>query len=207
MEKLNTFKKVVLGNQITWDKGELFIWNVPCLITPTYTYINLIHRFKQKCPETNSILFQIGKEQAALAVEYAVKKFGVKNKPQIINFVLGQSSLLGYGLYRIINLNLKEGKAIFKCGNNPFAKYYKVLYGTQKDPVDYYIGGTLVGILEATTNEKWSVIETGCMSLGKPYCSFELNRLKNQKGPNSSGKRMGELEKERKIYSSPKPIS
>lgn len=202
MEKLDTFKKVVLGNQITWGRGELFIWNVPCLITPTYTYINLIHRLKQNCSETESILHQIGKEQAALAVEYAIKKFGVKNKPQVINFVLGQSSLLGYGMYKIIKLNFDTGKAIFKCDNNPFAKYYKVLYGTQKDPVDAYIGGTLVGILEATTKEKWSVVETGCISLGKSYCSFELTRIKNAK---DSGKKENDLSKERKIYSSQKP--
>lgn len=207
MEKLDTFKRVVLGNQITWGQGELFIWNVPCLITPTYTYINLIYRIKQKFPEIDSILHEIGREQASLAIEYAAKKFGVNDKLKLINFVLGQSSLLGYGMYKIIKLNFKTGKAIFKCGNNPFAKYYKVLYGHQKEPVDSYIGGTLAGIMEASTKEKWSVVETGCMSSGKPYCSFELTRLGDTKKKTSQNKQLNDLSKERKIFSSQRVIS
>ena len=177
MAELNIAQKVQLNKQVYWKNGELFVWTVPGIIIPTYTFIEIIHAFEQKIKDAHGILYAIGEKQTLIATEYMMQKFGFKTKIDIINSVLQQSALLGYGEFKIVNINLKEGLAIFRCNNTPFAKYYKTLYGIQKNPVDAYMAGTLAGMIKVITGKDIFCIETKCIAKGDSYCLFEAKPL------------------------------
>ncbi|MFH1637142.1 MAG: 4-vinyl reductase [Candidatus Woesearchaeota archaeon] len=197
MGELGIFRKVISGGHLSWKNGELFIWSVPLFMIPTYTHIELINSFKEKCPETNSILYSVGEKQTMMAVEYMMKKFGFKRKGDVINSVLEQSLVLGYGKFKILHLNLETGEAAFKCENNPFARHYKEIYGIQKEPVDAYLAGTKAGIMEAITGKKLVARETKCIAKGDNCCLFEIKTLKEVNQSDSSSD-FSSLEKDSK---------
>ncbi|MBU4351959.1 MAG: hypothetical protein KKA65_04380 [Nanoarchaeota archaeon] len=197
-KNLNIAKKIILNKQLNWKEGELFLWNLSGFLIPTYTFIDLIYNLYKDYKKAEDLLFKIGKKQTILAIGYMKSKFGFKKDLDIVKSVLEQSSLLGIGIFEIIKFNLKSGEVLIKNTNNPIAKYYKIIHGKQKKPIDFYIAGTMAGIIEGLTKKKTTCTETKCIVKGDKYCLFKIKVL----GPvNLEDKH--ELKKEKKICSSP----
>lgn len=167
-------KQIVSGGHARWNDGEFYLWNIPGIIFPVYTYSNLIHNLKQNCKETNKILYAIGERQTILALDYMTQKFGFKRPIEAINSILHQAVFLGFGSFKLIKADIKTGHAIFKNENNPYAKSYKLQFGQTKDPVDAYFAGTKAGIMEALTGKTLIAIETNCLACGDSCCLFEV---------------------------------
>lgn len=173
-ENTALLKQIISGRHAQWNDGEFYLWNIPGIIFPIYTYSSLIHNFKQNCKETNKILYAIGERQAILAVDYMTKKFGFKTPIDIINSILHQSIFLGFGNFKLIQIDIRTGHAIFKNENNPYAKSYRLQFGKTRDTVDAYFAGTKAGIMEAITGKTLIAIETRCLACGDSYCLFEI---------------------------------
>jgi len=206
MAEIGIFKKAVLNNLVSWKEGEILILSVPVFAIPTYSYIELIDTLKQKLPDTENILYNIGEKQTILAVEYAIKKFGFKkSKTEIIKSVLEQSALLGLGNFKIIKVDFKTGRATFKNNTNPFGKHYKITKGVQKKPVDAYICGTMAGIIKSITNKKVICVETKCLAMGDSCCIFEVkpinkSSIKTYNSSKSAEELKEGMKKEKGIY-------
>ena len=207
-------KNIISRNQISWKDGGFFLWNIPGINFPIYNYLNMTHAFEKRYhKEARNIFYHIAEKHSILAIDYIKSRFGIKNPKQILKSVNEQSSVLGYGIFKIIRLNLKNGNAIFKNVNNPVAKYHKVMYGTSKSAVDDYFRGCMAGQMQALTNLKLVCIEKKCIAKGDPYCLFETKQVNqiedefrhqipsNILGPDKIRKL---FDKERRITSSPK---
>jgi hypothetical protein len=168
----------ILGQKhISWKDGEFFLWNIPGMILPMHTILDITHSLQQKYgQDANMLLYQVGERQTVLAIDYMKTKFGFKRDTDVINSVLQQSTLLGYGNFRLLNLDVEKGLAVFKNLNNPFAKAYLSNYGLAKEPIDYYFSGTKAGIIEAIAGEALAAFETKCIAKGDPYCLFEVRK-------------------------------
>ncbi len=172
-------RKIIGSSHATWKDGEFFVWNIPGMNLPMYTYIELIELLRKNCPETDQILYSVGEKQCVLAVDYMKHKFGIKGAVNQINSVLQQTVLLGFGELSCIKLNLEEGVALYKNEKSPFAKYFKQMYGVTTHPVDAYLSGVLVGTLQAVTGKVLVCMETKCIAKGDPCCYFEIKPAQN----------------------------
>lgn len=214
MEKHNsTVRRIVEGKHVNWKDGEFFIWNVPGMNLPMYAFIDLIHTLKKEGADVHSALYLTGEKQAVIAVDYMKSKFGMKKETDIINAVVDQILLLGFGITKLMRLDKKGERALFVNKNSPFAKYYRQIKGTSKFPVDGYIAGVLAGTIEGATNKQLVCVERKCIVQGNAECVFEVlseNFAKKEYpdallphvlGPEGARK---QAEKEKSIVSRPK---
>ncbi|MBI4147548.1 hypothetical protein HY494_02760 [Candidatus Woesearchaeota archaeon] len=177
-ESNKTVKMIIGGGHATWKDGEFFIWNIPGMNLPMYTYIEIIELLRKECPKTDQILYAVGEKQSVLAADYMKNMFGIKRAADQINSVLQQIVLLGFGELTCVKLNLEEGVALYKNENSPFAKYLRQMYGLTATPVDAYLSGVLAGTLQAVTGKVLVCIETKCIAKGDPCCLFEIKQPK-----------------------------
>lgn len=175
MDKLKgAHKRIIQGKHIDWKKGELFILNIPSITFPIYSFIEIIARFQDEFEGTNRLLYEVGEKQTLLAIDYAKNKFGLRKEKDIIDSVMEQGVMLGYGEFKLTMINLEKGYATFKNEVSPFAKYYRTLLGVSDSPVDAYYAGANAGLIEAITGKNLACVETSCMAKGDPYCLYEV---------------------------------
>lgn len=174
MDKLNISDKIIFGKHFKWKEGQFFIWNVPGINFPMYTYIELLHSIGAKCKSLDRILYSVAEKQAVIAVDYMRQRFGFKKEKDIIDSVLGQIALLGMGQLKLVMLQLSEGAGIFKNEKSPFAMYHKQMYGASSSPVDAYLAGIIAGTIEGVTGKTVVCIETKCVAKGDSACVFEV---------------------------------
>jgi len=206
----------ILGQKhISWKNGEFFLWNIPGMIFPIHSIIDIVNSIKRKYGhESNHLLYEIGERQTVIAIDYMIKRFGFKREIDVINSVLQQSSVLGYGDFKVIKLNLENCNALIESPNNPFAKQHRLINGVVSEPIDYYFSGTIAGMAEAVTGKTLASVETKCIAKGDPCCLFEvtkpgevLPKYSHQLPQNLVGpaKIREMVEKAKEIISSPKP--
>lgn len=180
-ESNKTVKRIIGGGHATWKDGEFFIWNIPGMNLPMYTYIEIIELLRKECPKIDQILYAVGERQAVIAVDYMKNRFGIKRAVDQINSVLQQTVLLGFGELTCVKCNLEEGAALYKNEKSPFAKYLRQMCGLTATPVDAYLSGVLAGTLQSVTGKALVCIETKCIAKGDPCCYFEIKLPKDLK--------------------------
>ncbi|MEK9178897.1 MAG: 4-vinyl reductase [Patescibacteria group bacterium] len=178
-ESNKTVTRIVGGGHATWKDGEFFVWNIPGMNLPMYTYIEIIELLRKECPKIDQILYAVGEKQSVLAADYMKNKFGIKRAADQINSVLQQTALLGFGELKCVKCNLEEGVALYKNEKSPFAKYLRQMYGLTATAVDAYLSGILAGTLQAVTGKVLVCIETKCIAKGDNYCFFEIKQPKD----------------------------
>jgi len=166
----------ILGQgHMSWKDGGFFLWNVPGIIFPLYSFVDLTYSLRQACgDEFNSLSYEVGERQTIIGVDYMKQRFGFKREIDLVNSILQQSAILGYGLFSVVKLDAKNCSATFKNQNNAFAKCYKQMYGPMQEAIDYYFSGTMAGVMEAMTGKTLAAVETECIAKGDPHCIFEV---------------------------------
>ena len=182
MNNPNISDKIVYGQHFKWKEGQFFIWNVPGINLPLYTYIEMIYSIRPKCKTIDRIIYSVAEKQAVIAVDYMRQKFGFKKEKDIIDSVLGQIAFLGLGQLKLVQLQLDVGRGLFKNEKNPFAIYHKQMYGSSPFPVDAYLAGVIAGTIEGVTGKTLVCLETKCIAKGDSACIFELMPANQVKG-------------------------
>lgn len=175
-DKDNIILKKTLGhNQIVFNNGILSVWNMPCILDPISSvvvndYMN-ITSFGKK---VSDLQFYLIKARAKVGMEFLHKQWGYKNIRQVLDFQIETTSLMGRGITKLIRFDEKNKTAIVKIEVNPYAEFYKKLFGFQKNPVDNFIRAGMSGLFSYAFNTDMLAIETECIAMGKPYCVIEI---------------------------------
>ncbi|MFH1683092.1 MAG: hypothetical protein ABIA37_04815 [Candidatus Woesearchaeota archaeon] len=205
-------RRVISQKHFSVKNGELLVWNIPMVMFPIYTHIEMFQQLKTKYKkEFSDTIYQIAERQSILAVDFYKTKFGVKDKVQLIKALLSQSIFLGLGELKIIKLDLKTGHAFIRQDINPFAKYFQQLYGKSFDCLDDYMRGNLAGQIGRLCEKKVVCIENRCIAKGDEYCSYiikPINEIEEEFNYQIPQERFAEakddLNKHKKIIASPR---
>lgn len=163
----------MVHKHISIKKGELLVWNIPMLMFPLFSIIDLYQSLNKKYGKSIcDILYKVGEKQTLLATDYSQKRFGFRDKKKLIEYLFSQSTFLGFGELKILKLNLKTGEAIIKQSTNPFAKYYLQLFGKSSFPIDDQHRGNIAGIIKGATGQDIVCIETKCIAQGDQFCLY-----------------------------------
>jgi hypothetical protein len=170
-------QRILSQKHVSWKDGCFFLWNLPGINFPMHVFIDIIYSLQKESGKSlNQTLYEVGERQTVIAVDYMKQRFGFKRDLDVINSVLQQSLVLGYGIFNIIQFDPKSGAAIIKNQNNPFAKHYRMTHGVTTEPIDFYFAGTMAGVIEAVTGHTLAAVETECIAKGDPHCLFEIRK-------------------------------
>jgi hypothetical protein len=162
---------------LNWRNGELFVWNIPGIILPIFTCVNLIHNLSQRNRMlVAEIYFDAGEKQSILAADYMKDRFGFASKI-LFDAVAMQASSLGLGDVKALNLDFEKGTALIKITNSPIAKNYKAIYGQTDWCIDDYMRGLINGVMKQITGMELATLEKSCIAKGDSFCLFETKPL------------------------------
>lgn len=167
-------QRVLTQKHISWKDGGFYLWDVPMIMFPIYDIIDLYKSMVTTHPGAHTIFYAIGEKQAILAIDYIKNKFGFKNSTELLQTVLEQSLLLGYGTWLLKRFDPSKPRATMVNPKPTFAKHFKIVHGQQSAGIDYYFAGTKAGMVEALTDKKAICVETMCAAKGDNQCVLEV---------------------------------
>ncbi len=175
-------QRVMKFKAIKHKEGKFLLWDIPCFISELYTFIYLQRLLEKELgvKKTADILYSMGYLQAEKGIKMVTDRFGyaktISDKKKLMEFNLGQSEMVGMGQFEIIRLDFEDEILIIK-GNPPAAHEYKRFFGTQKNPVDYFVRGSLGATGKLSFNKRCLCVETMCTAMGKQYCEFMVKPI------------------------------
>ena len=87
---------------------------------------------------------------------------------QIIESILYQNRIAGWGAPELHEYNEKERRIIIRVKNNPLA----TAWGKAEEPMCLYLKGYWKGVTSQILEKEARCTETKCMCKGDPYCEF-----------------------------------
>lgn len=93
-----------------------------------------------------------------------------------LKFVLEKIAMFGYGYFSPKKF---IGKKLYvQLTNNFYGQDYRILFGKQNQPVDYFQASLLKALFKKYAKKDVQVKETTCVAQGQPVCVFEISGLK-----------------------------
>jgi len=179
-------KKVLLNKSLTFKNGELAIWNIRGMIFSCYSLIFLFKSLdKMNCQKGLDAIYWMGFYQGFGATTVTQKRFGIKSK--VLENVVGQGEILGYGKTLINVANFDKCYFVFEV-QSTLAKEYLMVYGGSKTAVCHHFRGLFAGTIFALTGKEVICVEESCIGNMKKFCLFtvkekskwDLKKIKDQ---------------------------
>jgi predicted hydrocarbon binding protein len=167
---MNFFKKLLFARAISFQEGKFSLFGIRGVMIPSKTFAMLQYEVLKKDPDTKEILFDVGRQQAKIAIESAKKM--ASGSSAIVDLLTNSVSLMGLGKLELINPNIDRGNAVFHVKDSAVASEYKRNKYKAKESVDHYLLGLLHGAVEEITSRTVTSKETKCIAKGDPYCEF-----------------------------------
>jgi predicted hydrocarbon binding protein len=181
MPNENFFLKLLETGNIRIEDGRIMIFNAHNILFPVRSFLKIRELLlKRLGKDGDAILKEVGKYQISQALSRYSKLFKVEQltKEKVMDLGLKIiSDLLGMGVYNVAYDGNKG--MIITTRNNPIALEYKIIYGTSKEPIDYYICGIWEQVYYSFFNKKMKCIETKCLACGDKICQFEIKGKKS----------------------------
>ena len=173
-------KKIMQGTDLVFKDGNVIIWGIPTQLFPVNTVVLLqkMMELSYGYSDVSNLLYQLGRIQGKRGGEMMFKRFGFKKTKKSSELAAQQGELIGIGKQEYIKFELKNNHFIVKNLATPMAKVYLNIYGKQKFPECHFVRGARTGAHEALMGTDLIGIETQCISMGKPYCVFEIKETK-----------------------------
>ena len=92
-------------------------------------------------------------------------------KRQVLENIIDQLKVTGWGAPRIQKYDEKQGVLIIVVGNNPLIA---TLNGKSDRPVCHYFRGYWVGVVWEIWERRVNCTETKCIGVGDDYCEFKI---------------------------------
>lgn len=92
----------------------------------------------------------------------------------MLNLMLDESTILGYGKIEIKKIDLDKGEAIVHVKKSAFGETYKRLYGSSDEPVCNFLAGLVGGVGKELSGKDVVAEETKCIAKGDRYCEFVI---------------------------------
>jgi predicted hydrocarbon binding protein len=162
------FKKLLLSRALTISEDKVEILGLKGVIIPLSAFCDFQKKMIEGTGEkkTHKTIKSIGISQGNLAFKSGILKFG-KLGEKFLELEVSLAEMLGWGKFKLINLNVKKATGVVHVNSN-FAKEY----GKSKNPVDFFLEGLIEGFAESFSDRKIVCKETQCIGMGHNYCEF-----------------------------------
>ena len=127
-----------------------------------------------------TMLYMMGQEKGrydVLKEMEALRKQGISfTKRQVLDNVVNQVSVTGWGVPRIQKYDEKRGALTVLVENNPLV----ISLGTDGKsdrPLCHYFRGYWVGVVSEVLERRVSCAESKCMGMGDVYCEFKITAV------------------------------
>jgi predicted hydrocarbon binding protein len=166
-----------MARQAQFVEGDVKLFTKPFFLYPVDHHVSLFMKLQKAYGEKGTtIVFESGKDTSLALIKYFQEKFSMGQGTELVNIWKNVFESSGLGEMEIVALKPKEGRAIVRLKNSPFAKQYLETNGRSKEPVDYHIAGMLTGLVQGMAGKKKVMCkETKCMATGAPFCEFVCN--------------------------------
>ncbi|MFQ6081704.1 MAG: V4R domain-containing protein [Candidatus Bathyarchaeia archaeon] len=113
-----------------------------------------------------------GRDDVKKAIDALREQGIVFTKRQILEAIIQQSRINGWGAANLHKYNERKGTVTIRVENNPLA----MAWGKAEKPICYLLGGYWAGALSEALEREVRCTETKCMSKGDPYCEFVIEK-------------------------------
>ncbi len=162
--------KLLMTKQLRFEDGVVELKDSYLTILPSF----FISELTQLYHRTNRlpVMYLLSWIAGYLFVYRVKKEFNLRTPEEIYSFGMDLTEFMGIGLYK--THDYYPGKYThFIIRNNPFIKYITPKSSTGlKEPVDYFIAGSMAGGGSHVHNDICQTIELKCLALNHPYCEF-----------------------------------
>lgn len=177
LEKTKRFK------EIRHEGGKFLIWGNPAFIDPIYLQLYYHKLVENACGnDANRIRYYVAKTQAIIGSRIISERFGyaktIPDKKRLMDFLRGQTDILGLGHFENVRVDFKNNLFIYKT-RSPYAEEYKRFFGFQKHPVDYWLMGMWAGAFENLINRKMLCLEINCIAAKSHWCEFVIKPVES----------------------------
>ncbi len=163
-------KKALMTDSIKFKNGELLIWNIRAMIFSNYSLSYMFRVFDvKKSKEGIDGLYWMSFYQAVGATTVTKQRFGINTR--VLENIVGQGEMLGYGKTKINRANFNDCHFIFETQSS-LAKEFLSIFGIQKTPVCHHLRGLLAGTISTLTQKDIICIEEKCIAKGNQSCVF-----------------------------------
>ena len=94
------------------------------------------------------------------------------NESEIVEFMCKMGGEIGWGIFRLEQLDLEQGKLVIEVGDSPFA----AAYGPSDSSVCHLIRGVMAGLGGGIFGGEVTSLETTCAARGEARCRFEVQK-------------------------------
>jgi predicted hydrocarbon binding protein len=153
-------RKMFSLNQVTFDRGDLRVWSMHCVMLPFDIYHVTHELMKDAGTDIRDIVLYFGMVQSRIAIQLQVNKFGIAKGNDVFMSLLQQMELLGIGKGAVVELD--EEKAGIQLSNCYSLSQHRKMYPSRKFSPHYTVG-LLLGMCQFSFDRevKSCVTETG----------------------------------------------
>jgi predicted hydrocarbon binding protein len=161
------------------EDGKIIGFNEHAILMPVRVINKLYVNLRDESGEETAqrMLKDIGVFQTNQALKRYVKTLGIKDveKEKIFEFVRNVLAVLGIGYF---NINQNGESYTISIKKTAFAEEYKLEYGVQKTPIDFYVSGIWEAGISAIAGKQMDCSEKKCFAKGDECCEFSLKPKK-----------------------------
>lgn len=124
-----------------------------------------------------TMLYMMGQEKGRFDILKEMEELqqeGISStKRQLLENIIHQVKVTGWGVPRIQKFNEKQGNLTIAVENNPLVGALET-NGKSDRPLCHYFRGYWVGVVSEVLERKVSCTESKCVGLGDAYCEFKV---------------------------------
>lgn len=151
------------------DAGSLLFKDVRYILIRPETLCATQKRLEERFGvQSAEILYESGFTGGKLSSHRYKTLFHLSER-EIVEFMCRMGAQIGWGKFRLEQIDLLKREISVVVHNSPFA----VAYGPSSASVCHMIRGIVGGIAEGIFEESVSVEEILCLAKGDPFCRFE----------------------------------
>ncbi|MGM5485025.1 MAG: V4R domain-containing protein [Nanobdellota archaeon] len=165
-------KRVLLSKALRFKDGRINIWGIPGSLFSNYSLCYFIRALEvENNIQGLDTFYWMGFYQGHGAALVIKNKFGINKK--VLENVVGQGEMLGYGRIFIKKHDFKRCDFIFEVDSS-IAEQYRSVYGKSDKGVCYHFMGLFAGTVSCLLNKDVSCVEKKCMAKGDKFCIFRV---------------------------------
>lgn len=151
--------------------GEAFFDGIKCEITNRYYHADLQRGFEKVIGNPAwTIMHDSALVSGTLMAQEVVKLMKGKTREEILQRVIRQISIRGFGAPRVASIDWGEKKAVLHVENS----YGTIGYGKTKKPVCHPLRGLIAGLFTVLFGEECECEESQCSAVRGDKCIFQI---------------------------------
>lgn len=127
-----------------------------------------------------TMLYMMGQEKGHFDILKEMEELqqeGISStKRQLLENIIHQVKVTGWGVPRIQKFNEKQGTLTIAVENNPLVDALET-NGKSDRPLCHYFRGYWVGVVSEVLERKVSCTESKCIGMGDAYCEFKITAI------------------------------